>query len=79
MYYFIIRCLHFGIDFCPFVYVAFLFCSKTNYIQCCAIGPIKYDGKNTIYNNISCSKRSTLTIPTTFPFLLFQIKKIVIA
>ena len=56
MYNFIIGCLHFGIDFCAFVYVVFLFCSVTNYIQCCAIGPIKFDGKNTIYSNISCSQ-----------------------
>ena len=56
MYNFIIGCLHFGINFCAFVYVVFLFCYVTNYIQCCAIGPIKFDGKDTIYSSISCSQ-----------------------
>jgi len=49
-----------------------LFCSVTNLINFCAIGPIKLVGDDTVFSRIPCFQGQHLTI---FLVVLFHVKQ----
>jgi len=67
---------------CMFLFSFFInssiFCSFTNYVIYCAIGPLPLDGKNPIFSGISCwqGRHSLYQLFSHFPFSTYKQKLI---